>query len=82
MDQEEIESLVREIVAEELGEAFENVTIESNFVEDFGVDSADMVSLVMELEDEFGISITDTDAEACKTVGDAIRLVKSRLDND
>lgn len=48
------------------------------WVADLGIDSIEMVELVMELEDEFGLSIPDEDAEKIRTVADAIRYIRER----
>ncbi|GIW50506.1 MAG: acyl carrier protein [Anoxybacillus sp.] len=54
-------------------------TLESSFKEDLGADSLDVVELVMELEDEFDMEISDEEAEKIVTVGDAVNYIKSRL---
>lgn len=48
-----------------------------NFKEDLGADSLDVVELVMELEDEFGVEISDGDAENINTVGDAVKYIEA-----
>lgn len=55
----------------------DEVTLESNFIDDLNADSLDIVELVMAMEQEFDISIPDEDAEKIKTVGDAVEYVKS-----
>jgi acyl carrier protein len=75
----DIEQRVREIIADQLGEAIENITPEKDFVQDLGADSLDVVELVMALEEEFGIEIPEEDAEKIKTVGDAINYIKEKL---
>ncbi len=52
------------------------VTLSSSFTEDIGADSLDIVELLMELEEEFGITIPDNEAEQIKTVADAIRYIE------
>ena len=69
---------VREIIAQELGVEQEKVTNEANFVEDLGADSLDTVELVMAFEEEFGIEITDEDAEEMQTVGQAIAYLTAK----
>jgi acyl carrier protein len=54
------------------GVAATQITLSSSFTEDLGVDSLDIVELVMELEEEFGVTIPDDEAEQIKTVADAI----------
>ena len=63
------------IVSEQLGVPKEEVTRESSFVDDLKADSLDVVELVMEFEDEFGITIPDDDYDKIKTVGDAITYI-------
>ena len=53
------------------------VNLDSRFIEDLGFDSLDSVEFIMTIEEMFAIAIEDKDAEACKTVGDAVKLVKS-----
>ena len=57
----------------------ENVTLETSFVNDLGADSLDTVELVMELEEEFGLTIPDEDAQEIQTVGNAVDYIKSKF---
>jgi len=66
------------IVSEQLGVPQEEVTLEASFVDDLKADSLDVVELVMEFEDEFGITIPDDDYEKIKTVGDAINYIEEK----
>jgi acyl carrier protein len=59
------------------GIAPDKITPTSSFTEDLGADSLDIVEMVMELEEEFGVKIPDEDAEKIKTVGEAIRYIQS-----
>jgi len=68
---------VIDIVAEQLGVEREKVTPETSFVNDLGADSLDTVELVMELEEEFDITIPDDAAEKIQTVGQAIEYIDS-----
>jgi len=70
-----VEERVIEIVCENLGVNKEQVTRETKFQEDVGADSLDIVELVMELEEEFDITIPDDQAEKIKTVGEAIDYI-------
>ena len=70
-----IEERVIDIVAEQLGVEKEKIKRESHFVNDLGADSLDTVELVMELEEEFDISIPDDVAEGIQTVGEAIKHI-------
>jgi len=71
-----VEERVKDIVAEQLGVDKEKIKKESNFVNDLGADSLDTVELVMELEEEFDISIADDAAEKIQTVGEAINHIE------
>jgi acyl carrier protein len=66
---------VKQIVAEQLGVDEDQVTPEASFMEDLGADSLDTVELVMALEEEFDIEISDEDAEKIQTVQDAIDYI-------
>lgn len=66
---------IREIIAEQLGIDADSITAESSFVDDLGADSLDIVSLIMALEEEFGIEFAEEDAENIKTVGDAVNYI-------
>ena len=72
-----VEQRVIHIVAEQLGVEKEKIKPESNFVNDLGADSLDTVELVMELEEEFDISIPDDAAEKIQTVGEAVKHIES-----
>ena len=66
------------IVSEQLGVEKAEVTRESSFVDALKADSLDVVELVMEFEDEFGITIPDDDYDKIKTVGDAITYIDEK----
>lgn len=63
------------LVAEQLGVEPDQVTTEAEFIQDLNADSLDMVELVMSLEEEFGIEISDEDVENIRTVGDAVDYI-------
>jgi acyl carrier protein len=71
-----VQDRVIDIVAEQLGVDKEKVAPETSFVNDLGADSLDTVELVMELEEEFDISIPDDAAEKIQTVGQAIDFIE------
>ena len=75
---EPTQARVREIIINELGVEAEKVTDDASFVEDLGADSLDTVELVMAFEEEFGVDISDEDAEQMRTVGDAIRYLEKK----
>ena len=74
-----IEERVKKIVAEQLGVKEEEVQASASFVEDLGADSLDTVELVMALEEEFGLEISDEDAEKLGSVQQAIDYIKSNV---
>ena len=71
-----VEQRVIEIVCEHLAVSKEQVTRATNFQDDIGADSLDIVELIMELEEEFDIQIPDDQAEKIKTVGEAIDYIE------
>jgi len=66
---------VKQIGAEKLGYDDDQVTPEASFMDDLGADSLDTVELVMALEEEFDIEISDEDAEKIQTVQDAVDYI-------
>jgi acyl carrier protein len=71
-----VEDRVKAIIVEQLGVDAEEVTPEASFVEDLGADSLDTVELIMAFEEEFGIEISDEDAEKIKRVKDATDYIE------
>ena len=69
---------LKEIVAEKLGVEVEEVTENANFKDDLQADSLDLFEIVMALEEEFGISISNEDVESIQTVGDAVKYIQER----
>ena len=74
-----IEKRVKEIIVEQLGVNENEVTPEAKFVDDLGADSLDLVELVMALEEEYNIEISDEEAEKIVTVGDAIEYIQAHV---
>ena len=69
---------VKKIIAEKLSVDLEEVVPEASFVDDLGADSLDLVELIMSLEEELNIEISDETAEQLKTVKDAIEYIQSQ----
>lgn len=78
MDEHEILEKIKDVVADKLDADPEDVTEESRFMDDLGADSLDVVELIMGLEDEFGVEISDDEAENIRTVGDAVRFIADK----
>jgi acyl carrier protein len=75
MTKDEVLTLVREHLAEELEVDAESISEGTRFKQDLDADSLDLYELVMELEDRYGISISEEQAVRIKTVGDAVSFV-------
>jgi acyl carrier protein len=75
MDRDELFEKVKIVIVDQLGVEEDDVNEDAAFVDDLGADSLDIVELVMALEEEFGVSIPDEQAEKIKTVGDAVDFI-------
>lgn len=69
---------IKAIIVEQLGVDESEVTPEAHFIDDLGADSLDTVELVMALEEEFNIEISDEEAEKIQTVRDVVNFIESR----
>ena len=74
-----VDEKVKHIIVEQLGVDEEEVKAEASFVDDLGADSLDAVELVMALEEEFGLEISDEDAEKLTTVAQATQYIQSHV---
>lgn len=73
---------VRKLVAEQLGIDESAIHPESRFKEDLNADSLDVVETVMKLEEEFGVSVGDEDAEKLQSVGDLVKFLEENKGGD
>ena len=76
MDDELIRTRIKKVIIERLQLKPEECTLEARIIDDFGADSLDAVELVMAIEAEFNIEISDDETERAVTVADTIELVK------
>jgi acyl carrier protein len=67
---------LKKIIVEQLGVDEEEVQPQASFVEDLNADSLDLVELIMSLEEEFGMEISDEDAEKIQKVQDAVDFIE------
>ena len=74
-----VEQKVFDIIVEQLKVSPEEVTLEASFIEDLGADSLDLVELIMAMEEEFGLEISDEDAEKLQTVQDAVNYITEHV---
>jgi acyl carrier protein len=73
---EEIYDQVKTVLVEQLGIEESQITEAASFQEDLDADSLDLVELIMELEDQFGVKISDEDAQGIQTVGQAVDFIQ------
>jgi len=74
-----VEEKVKEIIAEQLGLEKEDIQMDASFIDDLGADSLDIVEMIMTIEDEYDVEISDDDAEKISTVQDAINYIKEKM---
>jgi acyl carrier protein len=67
---------LKNIIVDQLGVAESEVTSEAHFQDDLGADSLDIVEMIMALESEFGIEVSDEKAETLQTVGDVVKFIE------
>jgi acyl carrier protein len=79
MDRATVEAKMTELLVDELGLERDKITMSAKFEEDLEVDSLGVVELLMALEDTFGVSIPDEEAESIATVGQAVDVVMQKL---
>jgi acyl carrier protein len=79
MERSEIQGKLIDLLVKELGLDKDKIRLEASFEKDLEVDSLGVVELLMALEDAFGVSIPDEEAERIVTVGDAVGLIAEKL---
>lgn len=70
---------ITQILVEQLGVDESEVTPESNFIDDLGADSLDVFQIVIAIEEQFDIEISDQEAENIRTVGEAMNYIKAKM---
>ena len=70
---------VKKLLAEQLNIDAEKITESSKVIDDLGADSLDVVEMLMTLEDEFNVTVSDEESVALKTVGDIVKLIDSKI---
>ena len=70
---------LKEIISEQLEVNVEDITLESNIMDDFDADSLDLVDIVMSVEDEFGVEVPEDAVEKIKTVGDVVNFIEENM---
>jgi acyl carrier protein len=73
----DVEDRLRKIIAEQLGVDESQIVPGASFAKDLNADSLDLVELIMSIEEEFGIEISDDDAEKIQTVDDALKYLEA-----
>ena len=69
---------VKQLIAEHLNKPVEEITEDKEIVKDLGADSLDIVEMLMSLEDEFGVTVSDEDPVNIKTVGDIVKTIEKK----
>ena len=70
---------VKKLLASQLNVGVDTINDSSKIVEDLGADSLDMIEMLMSLEEQFGIAVSDEEAEKLKTVGDVVALIDGKV---
>ena len=70
---------IKEILAEQLGEKADDMTMDTQIADDLNADSLDVVELLMSIEDEFEVEIPDEEIENLKTIGDVVEYIQNNM---
>lgn len=73
---------VKQIISEQLNVSVTSIDENTSFVDDLGADSLDVFQIIMALEEEFELEISNEEAEKLSTVGDAVEYIKKNLNNE
>lgn len=76
--EEDVYGKLKEIIVEQLAVDPDEVAMEASFIDDLNADSLDLVELIMEIEEKFGIQVPDDAAEKIKTVSDAVNYIQEQ----
>lgn len=82
MSREEIFEKLRPIIVDQLSVTEEKVTLGANFIDNLNTDSLEMVGLIIAIEENFGIQVSDEEAEKIKTVQDAVEALYNKLSEE
>lgn len=69
---------IKDILENELGKDINEITLESDIIKDLGLDSLDIVTLIMAVEDEYGFTADDDEIVGLKTIGDVVGYIETR----
>lgn len=69
---------IKELISKQLNKSVDEITEDSEFVKDLGADSLDVVEMLMNLEEEFDVTVPEEDAVNIKTVGDIIKIIEAK----
>lgn len=70
---------IQAMIAEQMGVAEDDITMDSDIIKDIGADSLDIVEMLMNVENEWGIVIDDSEVADIKTVGDVVSFIESKI---
>ena len=73
---------VMKVVSDQLGFDQDKLTLQTSFINDLGSDSLDLIELVMQLEDEFGIQVDEEKRDGIQTIGDVITYIENELNKN
>ncbi len=70
---------IRQLLAEQLDYDIEQITADTSIIDDLGADSLDIVELMMDVEEQYGLNAEEEDLMGIKTVGDVVRFIEARI---